>query len=115
MNNEGVSSIVVVDNQFNVIGNISTVDVKVSQLLFSCSSQADSIAPDAVLVAATSPQHLHAFHLGHSLDAGLDRRQRLIPCLSRQPGLDAGAYSREAGGDPITSVILLSRQFQQPD
>lgn len=29
MNNEGVSSIVVVDNYFNVIGNISTTDVKV--------------------------------------------------------------------------------------
>jgi predicted transcriptional regulator len=30
MNNEGVSSLVVVDNHFNVIGNISTTDVKVS-------------------------------------------------------------------------------------
>ena len=29
MNSEGVSSIVVVDNHFNVIGNISTTDVKV--------------------------------------------------------------------------------------
>lgn len=29
MNNEGVSSIVVVDNHLNVIGNISTTDVKV--------------------------------------------------------------------------------------
>lgn len=29
MNNDGVSSIVVVDNHFNVIGNISTTDVKV--------------------------------------------------------------------------------------
>lgn len=31
MNSEGVSSLVVVDNHFNVIGNISTVDVKVSR------------------------------------------------------------------------------------
>lgn len=29
MNTEGVSSLVVVDNQWNVIGNISTTDVKV--------------------------------------------------------------------------------------
>lgn len=29
MNNEGVTSIVVVDNHMNVLGNISTVDVKV--------------------------------------------------------------------------------------
>jgi hypothetical protein len=29
MNNEGVSSIVVVDSHMNVLGNISTADVKV--------------------------------------------------------------------------------------
>lgn len=29
MNNEGISSLAVVDNQFNVVGNISVVDVKV--------------------------------------------------------------------------------------
>jgi len=29
MNNEGISSIAVVDHHHNVIGNISTVDVKV--------------------------------------------------------------------------------------
>lgn len=29
MNSEGVSSLAVVDNQFNVMGNISTADVKV--------------------------------------------------------------------------------------
>ena len=29
MNNEGVSSLAVVDNQYNVVGNISNVDVKV--------------------------------------------------------------------------------------
>lgn len=36
MNNEGVSSLAVVDNQFNVVGNISNVDVKV------CSKVTDS-------------------------------------------------------------------------
>lgn len=32
MSNEGISSLAVVDNHFNVIGNISTVDVKVCSL-----------------------------------------------------------------------------------
>jgi len=30
MNNEGVSSLAVVDTQYNVIGNISNIDVKVN-------------------------------------------------------------------------------------
>ena len=29
MNNEGVSSLAVIDNQYNVVGNISNTDVKV--------------------------------------------------------------------------------------
>ena len=29
MNNEGVTSLAVVDNQYNVVGNISNADVKV--------------------------------------------------------------------------------------
>lgn len=33
MNSEGVSSLAVVDNQHNVVGNISTWDVKVSLFL----------------------------------------------------------------------------------
>ena len=33
MDGEGVSSLAVVDNQFNVVGNISTVDVKVRTFL----------------------------------------------------------------------------------
>lgn len=33
MNNEGVTSLAVVDNQHNVVGNISNVDVKVRALL----------------------------------------------------------------------------------
>ena len=31
MNNEGVTSLAVVDNNYNVVGNISIVDVKVSK------------------------------------------------------------------------------------
>ena len=32
MNNEGVTSLAVVDNNYNVVGNISNVDVKVSKV-----------------------------------------------------------------------------------
>ena len=38
MNNEGVSSLAVIDNQYNVVGNISNTDVKVlyqPQILFN--------------------------------------------------------------------------------
>lgn len=48
MNNEGVSSLAVIDNQYNVVGNISNTDVKVlyqpkisfnpRQMLTECSS-----------------------------------------------------------------------------
>ena len=31
MNNEGVTSLAVVDNSYNVVGNISNVDVKVGK------------------------------------------------------------------------------------
>lgn len=33
MNNEGITSLAVVDSGYNVVGNISTVDVKVSDPL----------------------------------------------------------------------------------
>lgn len=36
MNNEGISSVAVVDNQLNVVGNISVVDVKVSSFALKC-------------------------------------------------------------------------------
>lgn len=41
MNNEGVTSIVVVDNHMNVLGNISTVDVKVRCLVLILSMESD--------------------------------------------------------------------------
>ena len=37
MNNEGVTSLAVVDNNYNVVGNISNVDVKVSISYELCS------------------------------------------------------------------------------
>lgn len=32
MNNEGVTSLAVVDNQYNVVGNVSNADVKVREV-----------------------------------------------------------------------------------
>lgn len=55
MNKEGITSLAVVDNQYNVVGNISTVDVKVrtatcsnlcslQQLISTCFSSSPSQA-----------------------------------------------------------------------
>ena len=51
MNNEGVSSLAVVDNQFNVVGNISNVDVKV------CSKGPDLSPWLLTGVCSCSPSH----------------------------------------------------------
>ena len=40
MNNEGVTSLAVVDNNYNVVGNISNVDVKVSDMNPNMSTKA---------------------------------------------------------------------------
>ena len=47
MNKEGVSSIAVVDNQQNVVGNISNVDVKVSLTRVRYTLQALLLMPGA--------------------------------------------------------------------
>jgi CBS domain-containing protein len=39
MHSEGISSIAVVDNHFNVVGNISTTDVKVCHRFFQAGRQ----------------------------------------------------------------------------
>jgi predicted RNA-binding protein len=41
MHNEGITSLPVLDNQKNVVGNISHVDVKVSQMYLSVASDID--------------------------------------------------------------------------
>lgn len=73
MDNEGISSVAVVDSQFNVVGNISSADVKV------CSNFVDNnslqrkegyltpIAFDSIVIATSAAEHLHAFHLSHSV------------------------------------------------
>lgn len=41
MNNEGLTSLAVVDNQTNVVGNISIVDVKVSTVYLPSNHEKD--------------------------------------------------------------------------
>lgn len=69
MNNEGVTSLPVLDNQNNVIGNISHVDVKV------CDIQHDSTTHVLIACPATDQEHrsssppivVHSLHLRHSV------------------------------------------------
>lgn len=74
MNNEGMSSIVVVDNYLNVLGNISTADVKVYETI-GLDSQClltHFAASDPIIFIAASTKHLHSLHLGHSVYTGVD-------------------------------------------
>lgn len=46
MNSEGITSLAVVDNQFNVVGNISNTDVKVGSNLSSAYPMFPADIPD---------------------------------------------------------------------
>ena len=74
MNNEGMSSIVVVDNHLNVLGNISTADVKVCEEPHLGLAQVthNFAAFDPIIFIATSSKHLCSLHLGHSVHKGID-------------------------------------------
>lgn len=73
MNNEGMSSIAVVDNYLNVLGNISTADVKVCDESSSIAKFTHKlVAFDPIIFIAASSKHLHSLHLGHSVHTGID-------------------------------------------
>lgn len=73
MNNEGMSSIAVVDNYLNVLGNISTADVKVcDKPSWVAKFTHDFAASDPIIFITTSSKHLYSFHLDHSVHAGFD-------------------------------------------
>ncbi|KMP08254.1 CBS domain containing protein [Coccidioides immitis RMSCC 2394] len=100
MNNEGVSSVAVVDNQFNVVGNISVVDVKVSLMipLLANSTHFDSrTASNAVYVAPSASRYLHPLYLRYLIDTRLKRRKGFVPSFSRKPSVDFGTHRRQAG------------------
>ena len=69
MNNEGVTSLAVVDNNYNVVGNISNVDVKVRNYHSKDISELDTdsaSAPDQVELSTSPREYLHTLHLRHS-------------------------------------------------
>ena len=66
MNEEGISSLPVLDNQKNVVGNISHVDVKVRKYIFSklCKPMIDlgSLAADKVELSSFTKLVMYSFH-----------------------------------------------------
>lgn len=65
MYEEGISSVAVVDNHFNVVGNISSTDVKVCSMCFHINDESlTRIAFDPILVTPPPTQHVHSFRLG---------------------------------------------------
>lgn len=68
MNNEGVTSLAVVDNNYNVVGNISNADVKVSRTHSKQTLKLDTDrvpAPHQIKLSTPPRKHLHTLHLRH--------------------------------------------------
>ena len=64
MYEEGISSVAVVDNHFNVVGNISATDVKVCAYVLMFLTSLTGVAFDPILVTPPPTQHVHSFRLG---------------------------------------------------
>lgn len=99
MNNEGISSLAVVDNLWNVVGNISNTDVKVclptaGQSCFLTKTYLE--APYQVQLRPSSREHLHPLHLRHPIHAWHERRQGLLPRLPRISILHSRPHRCEA-------------------
>ena len=110
MNNEGVSSLAVIDNQYNVVGNISNTDVKVlyqAKNLFNPCQMLTDAAPDKVKLSTSTRKHLHTLHLCHPFHPWHERWQRFLPSVSRIPSFDTRAYSRQAGRYKSPQVFIL--------
>ena len=73
MDDEGISSLAVVDNGHNVIGNISTVDVKVRLLTYRIwykNSLANVLlAPHEIEFCTSAHQYLHPLHFRYSFNS----------------------------------------------
>lgn len=70
MNNEGVTSLAVVDDQHNVVGNISNADVKVRNLSVGSKLLANIVlAPNQIQLCTFAREYMHTFHLCHSFYA----------------------------------------------
>lgn len=109
MNDEGVSSLPVLDHQSNVIGNISTVDVKVRMInrsFFLLEAVLMIAASDQVLIATAVARYLYPLHFRHFILSRAGGRQGLVPGVLCHTQLDSGTHGSEDGSDAIASVRL---------
>lgn len=96
MNEEGISSLPVLDNQKNVVGNISHVDVKVRNINLSRLSVPianRSLATDKVKLSSVAKLFMHSFHYRNTPRAGSERRAGFIPGFPYYSLFDTRAYS----------------------
>lgn len=121
MNNEGVTSLPVLDAQNNVIGNISHVDVRVSRLhhVRVREKRLTITAPDKNYIATAASLFLHTLHRRHSQRARRERRKRLFPCVSHHTLLDSCTYCCQTRRYPFPPYVdcrcALSRVFRSTD
>lgn len=113
MNTEGISSLVVVDNHSNVIGNISTTDVKVCRLNIWKDTKPNNndLAFDPLILSTSPPKHLHTLHLRDFIYSGIDRGPRLLSSLPCQPNIYTGPHSSKDCCDKISSVSTFNRDI----
>jgi len=123
MANESISSLPVLDNHSNVIGNISQVDVKVCPLP-PCSLRSHTILLSPVVPQSSSQQRpnlppaphqidlppppqrqLHPLHNRHPQRARRARRQRLLPRLPHLPVQHICAHNSEARSNSLPSHV----------
>jgi len=109
MHAEGITSLPVLDNHKNVIGNISHVDVKVSSihLVIVCETRVDVIfaAAHRQLIHPSPRFQLHPFHLYHPLRTRPQRRSGLIPRLPRDALQHPRPHSRQTLRHSLTPHV----------
>lgn len=111
MNGEGITSLAVVDNLLNVIGNISTADVKVWTRIFGARACLTYAASDAILVTPPATQHLHPLYFRHPVYARLNGWKGFLPGVPCQPHLNACPCRGQGRSYQIASVsqVVLHR------
>ncbi len=97
MNNEGVTSLAVVDNQYNVVGNISNADVKVRTLSIVFEPLTNWVlAPYEVKLRTLTREYLLTFHLRHPFYPWHERWQGFFSSVSYQSLFYTRTHSRKA-------------------
>ncbi|KAB8532557.1 hypothetical protein FH972_025502 [Carpinus fangiana] len=106
MHRQSVTSLPVLDNHMNVVGNISHVDTKVSRV---CPRVVAHYLQPAVAhnidFTPSPPPVLHPLHLRHPLGARHERWQRLLSRLLHPPAVLARTYRGKAGGHALTPHV----------